>query len=596
MNVGDDQYGGYHGSGPYSVSSHASSGQRRSIETGEAYLLSQATSTAMIAARSILMSGGSEETALRTAKAAAQCVLNPSKNGDGDTIGKSANFLRRRKVKRQAEVVASMALMSAASNVRAGASSDWDSLTESTGMATRSLTPFHAFGPNITITRNDDPSVLSGSLAGSTKSSRFLPPKPPTTPRSIGSAPPLTPKVQSQSPVSVNQTPPVHQTPPVVEEKRPPKPMKITPQQQPPQVPKPETPKGNSLLNLMGVVKDPEPPKIEIPRVNSIRSPRKEITTTVVEKEDPIYSSMSEELQPEPSMNTIDHHSEASFEEGEAGEGVGDEESEAGFVSSAPSEMRLTATSSRLAQKDFMQRNIDPVLFSFTNAFYALGCGPIYSLISGSNLEPEPRRNSRASYRSERDHRGSRVDKSLLDRRRDDVEGVSLQPSEEEEEEEESDDETDFDEETRQDDAQFRDTMETFDQSEINQRISASHSSSCSSCSESSVDSSNMLQELNISSSEEGEIQVRSTVRETMEKIVSNAKKISLKDTAEIDRKWLSYELRQTDRPEMKKTTSVQKSRAKAGKKKPQQKKKGGWLLSKGPFRRSKAVEQQSSF
>lgn len=84
---------------------------RALTEAEEAELLSQATSQAMIAARSILLAGGSQATALSTAKAAAHSILVPNTHEmDGPALGKV--FLSRRKAKRQAEVVASMALLS----------------------------------------------------------------------------------------------------------------------------------------------------------------------------------------------------------------------------------------------------------------------------------------------------------------------------------------------------------------------------------------------------------------------------------------------------------------------------------------------------
>ena len=81
---------------------------RKPTEAEEAELLSQATAQAMTAARSILLAGGSESTALSTAKAAATSILAPSSTDH--EYGKS--FLGRRKGKRQAEIVASMALLS----------------------------------------------------------------------------------------------------------------------------------------------------------------------------------------------------------------------------------------------------------------------------------------------------------------------------------------------------------------------------------------------------------------------------------------------------------------------------------------------------
>eukprot|EP00540_Astrosyne_radiata_P000819 CAMPEP_0116828742 /NCGR_PEP_ID=MMETSP0418-20121206/3816_1 /TAXON_ID=1158023 /ORGANISM="Astrosyne radiata, Strain 13vi08-1A" /LENGTH=523 /DNA_ID=CAMNT_0004457647 /DNA_START=267 /DNA_END=1838 /DNA_ORIENTATION=- len=85
-----------------------------STTSSEAILLSRATSTATLAARSILESGGTEQTALRTAKAAAQSTLLV---GDTTKSTKMARMMRKRRAKRQAEVVASMALVSASQQV-----------------------------------------------------------------------------------------------------------------------------------------------------------------------------------------------------------------------------------------------------------------------------------------------------------------------------------------------------------------------------------------------------------------------------------------------------------------------------------------------
>lgn len=80
-----------------------------SSETQEAELIAQATSQAIIAAKSIIMSGGTQSTALPTAKAAALSILAP-KSGSLVVGSSSANFLGRRKAKRQATIIASMAV------------------------------------------------------------------------------------------------------------------------------------------------------------------------------------------------------------------------------------------------------------------------------------------------------------------------------------------------------------------------------------------------------------------------------------------------------------------------------------------------------
>ena len=98
-----------------------------SAASGGARLLSQATSTATIAAKSILSSGGSEATALKTAKAAAQSVLKARYAGE---LGNGPmSMMRKRKIKRQAEVVSSMALVSALNSLQSG-SEGYDVLSQ----------------------------------------------------------------------------------------------------------------------------------------------------------------------------------------------------------------------------------------------------------------------------------------------------------------------------------------------------------------------------------------------------------------------------------------------------------------------------------
>jgi len=81
------------------------------MEADEADRLSQATSHAMAAARSIIMSGGTQATALYTAKAAAQSSLVQRKPSVDNAI-MLKRFRSNIKAKRQADLVASMALLS----------------------------------------------------------------------------------------------------------------------------------------------------------------------------------------------------------------------------------------------------------------------------------------------------------------------------------------------------------------------------------------------------------------------------------------------------------------------------------------------------
>jgi len=118
--------GGYHSRGRSLASSDRSCDAAASrgtsltrnytlTEDQEAEVLSRATSQAIIAARSILLSGGSQATALSTAKAAALSVLMPTTLGLENTNHLTAmgrQMINRRKAKRQADVVASMAYLS----------------------------------------------------------------------------------------------------------------------------------------------------------------------------------------------------------------------------------------------------------------------------------------------------------------------------------------------------------------------------------------------------------------------------------------------------------------------------------------------------
>jgi len=151
-------------------------------KAAEAELIARATKTAIVAARSILMAGGNEEVALKTAKAAAESVLNPM-GSDNDTVsGRStlggAFGGKKRKAKRQAEVVASMALMSATSAIPTANGIDMGEYDSFNGNpygrniinirdepSVFSGSNNNPYGRNITTIRQDEPSVLSGSIS-----------------------------------------------------------------------------------------------------------------------------------------------------------------------------------------------------------------------------------------------------------------------------------------------------------------------------------------------------------------------------------------------------------------------------------------------
>ncbi|GAX12728.1 hypothetical protein FisN_15Hh207 [Fistulifera solaris] len=77
----------------------------------EADMLAKAVSQASAAAKSILVYGGNLETASSTAKAAASSVLSPSRSATSGFSG--MHLLSRRTTRRQAEIIAAMAVVSA---------------------------------------------------------------------------------------------------------------------------------------------------------------------------------------------------------------------------------------------------------------------------------------------------------------------------------------------------------------------------------------------------------------------------------------------------------------------------------------------------
>eukprot|EP00751_Fragilariopsis_kerguelensis_P026133 CAMPEP_0170868000 /NCGR_PEP_ID=MMETSP0734-20130129/23231_1 /TAXON_ID=186038 /ORGANISM="Fragilariopsis kerguelensis, Strain L26-C5" /LENGTH=222 /DNA_ID=CAMNT_0011245553 /DNA_START=61 /DNA_END=725 /DNA_ORIENTATION=+ len=138
-------------------SNTSSNGVPMNQKAAEAELIARATKTAIVAARSILMAGGNEEVALKTAKAAAESVLNPM-GSDNDSVSARSTLGgafggKKRKAKRQAEVVASMALMSATSANPTASGIDMGEYDSFNG---------NPYGRNI-INIRDEPSVFSGS-------------------------------------------------------------------------------------------------------------------------------------------------------------------------------------------------------------------------------------------------------------------------------------------------------------------------------------------------------------------------------------------------------------------------------------------------
>jgi len=115
----------------YAQSVAQSTTSRRSrvmTDAEEGEVLSQATAQAMSAARSIIMTGGTQSTALTTAKAAAKSVLMPKKVGGvkPPLVPAQRGFFGRKKSKQQAEIIASMALISVNSTISQQGNSQFD--------------------------------------------------------------------------------------------------------------------------------------------------------------------------------------------------------------------------------------------------------------------------------------------------------------------------------------------------------------------------------------------------------------------------------------------------------------------------------------
>lgn len=137
-----------------SISNESSSGMSvfstASRKCDHARFLSLATKQATLAAKAILASGGSEDAALETSKAAAQATLLQCHIGTAafsSSRGGASSFLRRRKIKRQSEVVASIALVSAMNQIQT--SSDCDLLSGREDMSIKNI--------NLSVERHDYP-------------------------------------------------------------------------------------------------------------------------------------------------------------------------------------------------------------------------------------------------------------------------------------------------------------------------------------------------------------------------------------------------------------------------------------------------------
>ena len=171
---------------------------------------------------------------------------------------------------------------------------------------------------------------------------------------------------------------------------------------------------------------------------------------------------------------------------------------------------------SSTSKNSVIWQHLDPLLVSFTNTFNSLTCG---IPITTSDTDP----NQKARNQKDKGHEEVDIGDDSLDE-----EGIF------------SGDEIDPEERQERGDGR-KDMDNSFDHGLLKEQFSSS-----SSCSNSSLDSSQLFRDLHSESLSEGEIQIRSSIRESMEKIVSKSKpKHGVEET--IDRTWLSYESRQDD-------------------------------------------------
>lgn len=397
-------------------------------KAAEAQLLTQATNTAMVAARSILMSGGSEEVALKTAKAAAQSVLAASGNDNESTSGFSGtSFLRRRKAKRQAEVLASMALMSVASSARSTKSGEGNELISK--LCGKSFTAG---------SMKDELSVLTGS----TKTHRLTPTHNQSSHTSVvGSHKSASASYKSAS-ASINGM--------VMQE-------------------------DSAPTNASRI-----PPSKELKHEGSEKK-GKFLDKILRRKKNSQKKALSQEC-PDISIQVSSLYSASASIEDDSTCGENNDKK-------------------REQQSSNVWSHLDPFLTSFTNTFNALSCGPLATAF------PEEDDSDETSEKLKNDEKSlaSLDDESLED---------------------------------RQDQESVRDD-ESFDPSELKEVYSSSTTGS-------SIGSSQILQDLHSDSMSEGEIQIRSSIRATMEKITSKSRHGGDKD---FQKDWLSYELRQDDGP-----------------------------------------------
>jgi hypothetical protein len=562
--MGDSIHGGSHSNIP------------RGPKAGEAYLLSRATSTAVVAARSILMSGGTEEAALKTAKAAAQSVLSPSSGYDNDTIaGKSASYLRRRKAKRQAEVVASMALVSASTTVRGGSESfDWEVMTQQSPRQPQdhqhqqhqcnnvqhspSNNSMDYYNHIVTRTM-EDPSVLSGSIrsggnisrAGSNVNPLFpLPPRAPSpfrrgsaTSQSVERAPSRgaqsVERAPSRGPITSQSMATTSQSTESSLERKPPRADSFrkgpTTSQSVGNKQKKEA--RNELKKVVAKHSQQKPDRMSerdlTGAIKKQRSLRKNLAASAYD-EDPIYDSHLDRAEQDLNVQSQGVSSCVSSSSSSSSKEEGDD-------STVDTRDNVTEVRSEeeMLNGNFFQTH---VLWPITGVFNSLNCEPLPDSVQRDRDKDDDQIERRIeSSRTPTGKSRGQTEKAIFDEdeTRDDIDERLTNNSDTNH----SDDALRGSKFSREDS-----TLDTDDRS----AASVSHASSGT-----SFGSRQLMQELNSSSSEEGEIQIRSTIRDTMEKIVSKSRRALDKEPKYEERTWRSYEQRDDENPEVDKMELV---------------------------------------
>jgi hypothetical protein len=536
------------------TSSNASALQNpMNARAAEAELISRATQTAIVAARSILMTGGSEDVALKTAKAAAESVLNPQAS-DNDTISGrstlgSAFGGRKRKAKRQAEVVASMALMSASSGIRPACSSSLSLSEWDTGSSN------HPYGRNIITFRQDEPSVLSGSI--STRPPRIPTPKSHTSNPSAGR--PLTKMASSPSAgFGVQQLGAGGRGSPRTSSTVRDTSGRFLPSNGATK----EVPTAQDASKSSSDKNKEESSNFFDKILNTKRpssgTSEKPSNTSTAKVPDKLFEIDSESFS---QNDTMDSDHQSSMESS-----LGDEDSETDTVT-VDSAANHNAKKEEKGNENSWKSTLDPLIVKVTKTLNILTCGPLGPFSSGQvgddleELDTIASANASQARRS-RQARTSAAVESRNDTFDDNTTSYTC-----------DDTNTEMTGRYAKDDEEKREFRDP-DFGIIESRSSGS--------------SNGLLCELDLSNTSEGAIQVRSSIRDTMEKIVSKSKKSHHRGSSrndqrnrkhhyDVDQRWVSHELRQRDvDPETPVLTSKKKSKKTGNSRRTPTKKPGG--------------------